>query len=73
MFLFGPSFRAIFRNRWMAVIWAGLVIWTAVDIAGPSEPAPSGNNQSAGNLTDVTGSPITKEDLETLRRFAEGH
>jgi len=73
MFLFGPSFRAIFRNRWMAVIWAGLVIWTAVDIAGPSPPDPAANNQSAESLTDVTGATITNQDLETLRRFAEGH
>lgn len=72
MFLFGPSFRAIFRNRWMALIWAGLVVWTAVDVAGASRPDPAGNNQSAETLTDITGAPVTREDLETLRRFAEG-
>jgi hypothetical protein len=71
--MFGPSFVAIFRNRWMALIWAGLVIWTAVDIAGPSDPDPTGNNVSAANLTDVSGSPISKEDIETLRHFSEGN
>jgi hypothetical protein len=71
--MFGPSFTAIFRNRWMALIWAGLVIWTAIDIAGPGDSDPAANNQSVENLTDVSGSPITKEDIETLRRFAEGH
>lgn len=71
--MFGPSLTAIFRNRWMALIWAGLVIWTAVDLVGPGDDAAAGNNQSAENVTDAMGTPITKEDIETLRRFAEGH
>jgi hypothetical protein len=74
--MFGPSLKSVFRNRWMALIWSGFVIWMAVDIAGTSSPdAGSGNNQSAEaeNLTDVTGSPVTKEDIATLRRYVEGH
>ena len=75
--MFGPSLTSVFRNRWMALIWSGMIIWMAYDIAGGAAPDTnaSGNNQSAEaeNLTDVTGSPVTKEDIATLRRYVEGH
>jgi len=72
--MFGPSLTSVFRNRWMALIWAGMVIWFAVDVVGAApQPAANTANASAGAATDATGNPITKEDIETLRRFAEGH
>jgi hypothetical protein len=71
--MFGPSLTSIFRSRWMALIWAGMVIWFAIDVAGsPPQPAANGAGAIVNGATDATGTPITKEDVETLRRFAEG-
>ena len=39
MFPFRTS--SIFRSRWMALLWAGGIIWTAVDYVGHSG---GGNN-----------------------------
>jgi hypothetical protein len=72
--MFGPSFKSLFQSRWMALCWAAMIVWFAVDFigTGPAAPAP-GNNQVAENATDALGGPVTNEDIETLRRFAEGH
>jgi hypothetical protein len=73
--MFGPSLTSVFRSRWMALLWAGMVIWFAVDVAGPPDAAPANNmvaTAATNGLTDVTGSSITKEDVEVLRDFAEG-
>jgi hypothetical protein len=59
----------------MALLWAGMVIWFAVDVAGPPDAAPTNNMVAASTngMTDVTGGTITKEDIAVLRDFAEGH
>ncbi len=72
--MFGPSFTSLFRSRWMALCWAAMIVWFAVDFIGTGTPAPAtGNNQVAENATDALGGPVSNEDIETLRRFAEGH
>lgn len=71
--MFGPSLTSIFRSRWMALVWAGMVIWFAVDVAGSTpQPAANGAAPSSATPTDATGAPVTNEDVATLRRFAEG-
>lgn len=59
--------RSIFRNRYIALLWAAGIIWFAYDIAGstPSQDA-GGNNQQAA-ATDVTGAPVTQEDIDALK------
>lgn len=37
-------FATIFRNRWMALVWAAGIIWFAYDFAGS---APQDDNASA--------------------------
>ena len=69
--MFGPSLTSIFRSRWMALIWAAMVIWFAVDVAG-STPNPSANRSIAATA-DATGAPVANEDVAALRRFAQGH
>lgn len=51
---------SVFKNRWMALIWAAGAIWFAYDFVGP---APQDDNSAnAEQQTDVTGTPITSDD-----------
>ncbi len=47
MFPFRTS--SIFRNRWIALLWAAGIIWTAVDYAGKSG---GGNDADAPNAAE---------------------
>jgi hypothetical protein len=41
---------SIFRSRWMALLWAGGIIWSAVEFAGGSSAdAPSANGSAAAD------------------------
>lgn len=44
--MFPMRFSTIFKNRWMALIWAAGIIWFAYDFAGsqPSTVDNSGDN-----------------------------
>lgn len=39
----------IFRSRWSALIWAGGVIWIAIDVANSAGPAPPANSAAAAS------------------------
>ncbi|WEJ97822.1 MAG: hypothetical protein P0Y59_12675 [Candidatus Sphingomonas phytovorans] len=63
-------FAKLFRSRWAALVWAGGILWTAVDVAGyaPSRPP---DNQSAAAVpaavpTDATGEAVQNSDLVAL-------
>jgi hypothetical protein len=76
--MFGPSLRSVFRNRWMALLWSAMVIWTAVDFVGTGDAGATTNasanaSANAADPLDAMGSPVTNEDLQTLRDFAEGN
>jgi hypothetical protein len=60
MFPFRTS--SIFRSRWMALLWAGGILWTAIDVAG--SPPTGGDNQT----TDASGEQMkqTEKLLEDL-------
>ena len=57
-------FSTIFKNRWMAVLWAAGIVWFAYDVAG-SEPQAS-NASANAEQTDATGSPVTSDDTNRL-------
>lgn len=57
-------FSTIFKNRWMALLWAAGIIWFAYDVAG-SEPQAS-NASTNAQVTDATGSPVTSDDTNRL-------
>ena len=59
-----PSPR-IFRSRWFALLWAGGIIWFAIDVAG-STSGKAPDNAAATNSADVTGAPIDQRDLALL-------
>ncbi|OYY89298.1 MAG: hypothetical protein B7Y45_12450 [Sphingomonas sp. 28-66-16] len=69
-------FAKLFRSRWSALLWAGGILWTAYDVAGaaPSPVAVPANGQAANAdaPVDVTGTPVSKEDLAVLAHFGDG-
>ena len=65
------GFSRLFRSRWSAMFWAGGILWLAYDVAGVAPRSGPGNDSVAIPL-DATGSPVTKEDLETLAHFGGG-
>lgn len=58
-------FAKLFRSRWSALLWAGGILWTAVDVAG-SSPAPVAVANSTVGVTDATGADVTAADLAVL-------
>jgi hypothetical protein len=55
----------IFKNRWMALVWAAGIIWFAYDFAG-SQPEPANASANADQPTDATGAPLTAEDQQRV-------
>lgn len=49
-----PRLRTIFTSRWFALLWAVLVILTAINLVGPGEDksATGANAGGADGLTD---------------------
>ncbi len=58
-----PSPR-IFRSRWMALLWAGGILWLAYDVAG-SAPHDAATANTA-TITDASGAEIDSADLRAL-------
>ena len=57
-------FSTIFKNRWMALLWAAGVLWFAYDVAN-SQPQAS-NASANSDQTDATGAAITSDDTNKL-------
>lgn len=58
--------KSIFKNRWVALLWAGGVIWTAVDYAGHPKAASDGSNGADA----ADSSPISNDDLAAAQVVA---
>lgn len=43
-------FSTIFKNRWMALLWAAGIVWFAYDVAGSQ---PQDANSAAANSDDA--------------------
>ena len=57
-------FSTIFKNRWMALLWAAGILWFAYDVA---DSQPQATNASANaEQTDASGSPVTSDDTNRL-------
>ena len=69
--MFPFRYSTIFRNRWFAVLWAVGICYMAVEIVGVA-PEESAGNASTEQVTDITGSPVSKESLDALEAFAGG-
>ena len=55
----------VFKNRWMALIWAAGIIWFAYDFAG-SQPQDANASANSAQSTDSTGQPLTSDDTNKL-------
>ncbi|SDA33820.1 hypothetical protein [Sphingomonas sp. NFR15] len=55
----------LFRSRWAALLWAGGILWSAVEFVGvtPDKQAVAAN---ATTDTDVTGTAVDANDLAVL-------
>jgi len=61
--MFGPRLSSIFKSRWMALLWAAGIIWTAVDFVGVSNSADGSGNASQ---------PVNPQDAAALKSFIDG-
>jgi hypothetical protein len=68
--MFGPRLSSIFKSRWMALLWAAMVIWTAVDFVGVSHPA-SGNGGNGTSSSDEN-EPMSQEDAAAMKHWLDG-
>jgi len=57
---------AIFRSRWLALIWAAGIIWFAYDFAGPSAEDANTADGNQVEITDANGAPVTADDAKQL-------
>jgi hypothetical protein len=61
----------IFKSRWMALLWAAGIIWFALDVSTPDASATNTSGNAAA--ADVSGSPVSNEDMATLEAFVNGN
>ena len=54
----------IFRSRWAALLWAGGIVWTAVDVAN-STPAKHADTPAPASA-DAVGDNYTDADLAVI-------
>lgn len=59
---------SIFRSRWVALLWAGGIIWTAVDFAGG---AHGDNTADNAMMTDASGAPIDAAQLNQAENLLQ--
>lgn len=64
----------LFRSRWAALLWAGGILWTAVDVAdyAPARKAEATTNE-ATPATDATGETVENGDLAILASVMNGN
>ncbi|WP_157219128.1 hypothetical protein [Flavisphingomonas formosensis] len=55
---------SIFKSRWIALLWAGGIIWWAASTVG-TQNAP-GNNDSQAAQTDALGQPVDEQQVKRL-------
>lgn len=70
-------YRKLFLSRWAALLWAGGVLWTAIDFVGFAPPAAqnvaAANTTADGDDTDATGMAVNDADLAILANVMKGN
>lgn len=71
-------YRKLFLSRWAALLWAGGILWTAIDTVGFGPPAATPNSASANvstdaDDTDATGVEVNSADLAILANVMKGN
>ena len=57
---------AIFKSRWMALLWAAGIIWFAYDFAAPSAGDTNSSDSNQIEITDANGAPVTPDEAKQL-------
>jgi hypothetical protein len=57
---------AIFRSRWMALLWAAGIIWFAYDFTAPSADETNNAATDEVQITDANGAPVTPDEAKQL-------
>ena len=57
---------AIFRSRWMALLWAAGIIWFAYDFAGPASEETNSADSNQVQITDANGAPVSSDEARQL-------
>jgi hypothetical protein len=66
MFPFRTS--SIFRSRWIALLWAAGMLWTAYDVADSNREEDATN---AAVPTDPADATITQQQVDDLKKKLE--
>jgi hypothetical protein len=64
--MFPIKHSAIFKNRWMALLWAAGIIWFAYDFAGPSGEDENAVSADQVQITDADGAPVSPDEAKQL-------
>jgi hypothetical protein len=59
---------SIFRSRWMALLWAGGIIWSAVEFAG-SQPGDHATTNAV--TTDASGAEVDPAQMQQAEKLLE--
>lgn len=68
--MFPFRYQTIFKSRWMALLWAAGILWTAYDFASSSTPSHdvSANNQVASS----DDAAINQADIASVQSSLNG-
>lgn len=61
----------VFKNRWMALIWAAGIIWFAYDFAG-SQPQATNTSANSEQASDDSGAALNGDDANKLATELKG-
>lgn len=61
----------IFKNRWMALLWAAGIIWFAYDFAAPADEAANTDGNQV-QITDASGAPVSPQEAKQLEDAVKG-
>ncbi|HEX7856665.1 MAG TPA: hypothetical protein VF503_23550 [Sphingobium sp.] len=69
--MIGPRLTSVFKSRWMALLWGGMVVWTAIDFVGTA-PSPANHSGNSAAASDADDQPISNEDAAALKKILDG-
>jgi len=53
--MFGPKLTSLFRNRWMALLWAAGIVWMALSFVGSDDEGQPVDSRDAATLAHAFG------------------
>jgi len=65
--MFPFRYSSIFKSRWIALIWAGGIMWWAASTVGP-QPAAAGNDAASVAQTDALGQPVDPQQVKKIAK-----